>query len=235
MPTFLEIEGKIVEGVFRKRLTRFSAQVEIGGKNVECFLPDPGRLSELLFSGVRVVLKDVGAVGNRKTIYDLVGVYHGDRVVSVDARIPNKLVFEALKNGDLPEFLGYTVIKPEHSYGRAKFDFLLNGFGLKPCLLEIKSCTLVRDGVAMFPDAPTERGARHVLELAKALMDDYRAAVLFVIQRDDAYKFTANDEVDPKFGRALREAYKRGVEVYAYSASFVKDRVWLDGKVEVVL
>ncbi|MEM3566241.1 MAG: DNA/RNA nuclease SfsA [Candidatus Bathyarchaeia archaeon] len=235
MPTFLEIEGNIVDGVYRRRLTRFSAQVEVDEKIFECFLPNPGRLSELLFSGVRVVLKEVVVIGDRKTVYDLVGVHHGGRVISVDARIPNKLVFEALKNGDLPEFLGYTAIKPEHYYGRAKFDFLLEGAGLKPCLLEVKSCTLVRDGVAMFPDAPTERGARHVSELAKALKDGYRAAVLFIIQRGDAYEFTANDEVDPKFGKALREAYKHGVEVYAYSASFAENRVWLNGRVEVVL
>ncbi|MBS7621355.1 DNA/RNA nuclease SfsA [Candidatus Bathyarchaeota archaeon] len=235
MTTFVEIKGNIVKGVFKKRLTRFSARVEVDGKIVECFLPNPGRLSELLFSGVKVALKEAMTVGFRKTVYDLVGVYHGGRVVSVDARVPNKLVFEALKNGDLPEFSGYKVIKPEHSYGRAKFDFFLEGFGLKPCLLEVKSCTLVRDGVAMFPDAPTARGARHVLELIKALEDGYRAAVLFIVQRDGAYRFTANDATDPKFGRALREAYRCGVEVYAYSASFVKNRVWLNGKVEVVL
>ncbi|MEM0007746.1 MAG: DNA/RNA nuclease SfsA [Candidatus Bathyarchaeia archaeon] len=235
MPAFLEIEGRIVEGVFRKRLTRFSAQVEVGGKNVECFLPNPGRLSELLFSGVRVVLKEAAIVGFRKTVYDLVGVYHGGKVVSVDARIPNKLVFKALKNGDLPEFLGYIVIKSEHPYGRAKFDFLLEGLGLKSCLLEVKSCTLVRYGIAMFPDAPTERGTRQLFELVKALKDGYRAAVLFVIQRDDAYRFTANDETDPKFGRALREAYRQGVEVYAYSASFAENRVWLNGRVRVLL
>ncbi|MEM1551504.1 MAG: DNA/RNA nuclease SfsA [Candidatus Bathyarchaeia archaeon] len=235
MPTFLEIEGKIVEGVFRKRLTRFSAQVEVKEKIVECFLPNPGRLSELLFSGVKVVLKEARITSDRKTTYDLVGVYHGGKVVSVDARLPNKLVFEALKNGDLPEFSGYTVIKPEHPYGRAKFDFFLEGLGLKSCLLEVKSCTLVSDGVAMFPDAPTERGARHLFELVKALKDGYRAAVLFVIQRDDAYRFTANDETDPKFGGALREAYRHGVEVYAYLSGFAENRVWLNGRVRVLL
>ncbi|MEM3752785.1 MAG: DNA/RNA nuclease SfsA [Candidatus Bathyarchaeia archaeon] len=224
-----------MKGVFKKRLTRFSAQVKVGEKIVECFLPNPGRLSELLFSGVRVVLKEARTADDRKTAYDLVGVYHDGKVVSIDARIPNKLVFEALRNGDLPEFLVYTVIKPEHYYGRAKFDFFLEGLGLKPCLLEIKSCTLVRDGVAMFPDAPTERGARHVLELVKALKNGYRTAVLFIIQRDDAYMFTTNDETDPKFRTTLREAHKWGVEVYAYSASFAKNRVWLNGKVEVVL
>jgi sugar fermentation stimulation protein A len=234
LPTFFEIEGNILEGVFKKRLTRFSAEVEVGGRIVECFLPNPGRLSELLFNGVKVVLKEVFASG-RKTVYDIVGVCHGGVMVSVDSRFPNKLVLEALRNGDLPEFLGYISIKPEYSYGRAKFDFLLEGLGLKPCLLEVKSCTLVRDGVAMFPDAPTERGAKHVLELAKALKSGYRATVLFIIQRDDAHMFKPNDDLDPRFGRALREAAKGGVEVYAYSASFTGKRLVLGGKIRVML
>lgn len=127
------------------------------------------------------------------------------------------------------------MIKPEYSYGRAKFDFFLEGSELKPCLLEVKSCTLVRNGVAMFPDASTERGTRHVLELAKALNEGYRAAVLFVIQRMDAYMFTPNDQTDPNFGKALRKAAEWGVEVYAYSASFDKKRITLCGKVKVSL
>lgn len=235
LPTFLEIEGNILEGVFRKRLTRFSAQVEVDGKVVECFLPNPGRLSELLISGSKVVLKGAVAAGFRKTVYDLIGVYQGDMIVSVDARIPNKLVLKALKNGDLSEFLGYTVIKPEHIYGRVKFDFLLDGLGLKSCLLEVKSCTLVRDGVAMFPDAPTERGVKHVLELTRALRDGYRTAVLFIVQRDDAYMFRPNDDVDPKFSKTLREAAKNGVEIYAYSANFIRNKVALGGKVQIML
>ena len=234
LPTFFEIEGNTLEGVFRKRLTRFSAKVEVGGKIVECFLPNPGRLSELLFHGAKVILKEVFASG-RKTLYDIVGVYHGGTMVSVDSRLPNRLVYEALKNGDLPEFAGYKEVKPEQRYGCAKFDFLLEGLGLKPCLLEVKSCTLVRDGIAMFPDAPTERGARHVLELVKALRDGYRAAVLFVVQGDDAHVFKPNDDLDPKFGRALRTAAKDGVEVYAYSASFTGRRLVLGEKIGVVL
>jgi len=234
LPTFFEIEGNILEGVFRKRLTRFSAHVEVGGKIVECFLPNPGRLKGLLFRGAKVILKEVFA-GGRKTAYDIVGVYHGGTVVSIDSRFPNRLVFEALKNCDLPEFAGYTSIKPEHPYERTKFDFLLEGSGLKPCLLEVKSCTLVWSGVAMFPDAPTERGARHIFELAKALGDGYRAAVLFVVQRDNAHMFKPNDDVDQKFGRTLRTAAEKGVEVYAYTASFTGRRLVLGGKIGVVL
>jgi sugar fermentation stimulation protein A len=206
LPTFFEIEGNTLEGVFRKRLTRFSAKVEVGGKIVECFLPNPGRLNELLFHGAKVVLKEVFASG-RKTLYDIVGVYHGGTVVSIDSRLPNRLVYEALKNGDLPEFAGYTEVKPEQRYGRAKFDFLLKGFGLKPCLLE----------------------------LAKAFKDGYRAAVLFVVQRDDAHMFKLNDELDPKFGRTLRMAAKDGVEVYAYTASFTGRRLMFGGKIGVLL
>jgi sugar fermentation stimulation protein A len=234
LTSFIEIRGKIFEGVFERRLTRFSALVRVNGEIEQCFLPNPGRLRELLISGVKVILKEAEAVGERKTIYDLLGVYSGGKIVSIDSRLPNKLVLEALKNGDLPEFLGYTMVKPEYSYGHVKFDFFLSD-GRRPCLLEVKSCTLVRNGVAMFPDAPTERGTRHVLELAKALNEGYRAAVLFVIQRMDAYMFTPNDETDPNFGEALRKAAESGVEVYAYSTNFNKNRISLCGKVKVAL
>jgi len=237
LTSFIEIKGTILEGIFEERLTRFSAIVRVdGGETVPCFLPNPGRLRELLVSGARVVLRRGGAAGGRKTVYDIVGVYSGGVVVSVDSRVPNKLVLQALKNGDLAEFHGYAHFKPEYTYGRARFDFLLyGGSAAKPCLLEVKSCTLVRDGVAMFPDAPTERGARHVLELAKALGEGFRAAILFIIQRRDAKVFTPNDETDPKFGKALREAANRGVEVYAYLASFSGNKITLNGKVEVRL
>jgi sugar fermentation stimulation protein A len=234
--SFIEIEGSTLRGIFERRLTRFTALVRIDGKIVSCFLPNPGRLRELLVSGARVILRDCGSASKRKTAYDIIGVYRGEIAVSVDSRIPNKLVFQALKNGELPEFRGYSQVKPEYIHGRERFDFLLYGGPTsKPCLLEVKSCTLVRDGVAMFPDAPTERGTRHVLRLAKALNEGFRAAILFVIQRNDAEIFMPNDEIDPKFGLALREAIKQGVEVYAYSSFISSKRIILDGKVKVKL
>jgi sugar fermentation stimulation protein A len=232
---FVKIKGKMLEGVSKERLTRFSAVVRVEGKNVQCFLPNPGRLRELLVSNVKVLLRESDFACERKTVYDIIGVYDGDMVVSIDSRVPNRLVFEALKNGELPEFVGYKEIKPEYSYGSVRFDFFLNGGYLKPCFLEVKSCTLVRDGVAMFPDAPTKRGTRHALELAKAVDEGYRAAVIFVIQRGDAQVFVPNDEVDPDFGKALRKAAECGVEVCAYSARFIEDKIVLDGKVRVLL
>lgn len=237
MASFIKIDGKILEGVFEKRLTRFSVLVNVDGETLPCFLPNPGRLCELLVPKAKVVLRKIADLkSGRKTACDIVGVYSGDVLVSVDSRVPNKLVFEALKRGDLPEFRGYTTVKPEYRHGRVRFDFLLHGgSAVRPCLLEVKSCTLVRNGVAMFPDAPTERGARQVLELANALDEGFRAVVLFMIQRGDAVIFTPNDETDPKFVRALREAAKSGVEVYAYLAIFAGNRIVLDGKVGILL
>lgn len=220
-------------GIFEARVTRFSVLVQVDGKSVLCFLPNPGRLEELLVPGVEVLLRSVGK-GWRKTAYDIVGVECCGQMVSVDSRLPNRLVYEALKNRDMPEFAKYPIIKLEHFYGHTRFDFLLRG-DAEHCLLEVKSCTLVRDGVAMFPDAPTKRGARHVLELAKAKNDGYRACILFIIQRRDAYVFKPNDEVDKAFGENLRQAVKSGVEVYAYTSEFVGDKIMLRGKVEVAL
>ncbi len=178
------------------------------------FLPNPGRMHELLTPGTEVVLREV-LKENRKTDYDLIGVLYNGQMVSVDSRVPNKLVLEALKNRDIKELSEYNTIKPEYGYGHTRFDFFLaNEQGR--CLLEVKSCTLVKDGVAMFPDAKTERGRRHVTDLVKAKKEGYRACVLFIVQRTDANVFAPNDETDPEFGKVLRDAALEGVEVYAY-------------------
>lgn len=141
-----------------ERLTRFSASVKVERKNVACYLPNPGRMVELLVPGVEVVLK--GALGGeRKTSYDLIEVYHKGDKISLDSRVPNKLVLEALRNKELSEFSGYSSINPEYQYGGTRFDFFLSN-GDKSCLLEVKSCTKVREGVALFPDARTVRGGR---------------------------------------------------------------------------
>ncbi len=153
--------------------------------------------------------------GNRKTSYDLIGVNYDGRMVSIDSRVPNKLVLEALRKGDLEDFSKYDIIRPEYDYGHGRFDFFLANEHER-CLLETKSCTLVKEGVALFPDAETKRGRRHVRDLAKAKKEGYRACVLFVVQRTDADAFAPNAETDPEFAKVLRDATLRGVEVYAY-------------------
>ena len=233
MVSFIKIEGKTVKGVFKQRLTRFSALVRVGDKTLQSFLPNSGRMRELLTPGAEVALREVLSE-RRKTAYDLIGVYYKGQKVSVDSRVPNRLVLEALRKKELKEFSKYNTVKPEYSYGHTRFDFLLSD-GHEHCLLEVKSCTLVKDGVAMFPDAETKRGRRHVKDLLKAKNEDYRACILFIIQRVDANVFSPNDEADPEFRKVLRHAASQGVEVYAYCSEFVKDKIILREKVKVEL
>lgn len=190
-------------------------------------------MHELLTVGAKVVLLEV-LKEHRKTRYDLIGVFLNDQIVSIDSRVPNKLVYAALKNHDLPEFSKYHQITPEYTYGDTRFDFLLANKDAR-CFLEVKSCTLVKDGVAMFPDAPTERGRKHLNALIKAQTEGYRACILFLIQRSDATLFTPNIETDPKFGQTLNEAVLEGVEAYAYHSEFTGDLITLRDKVKVTL
>lgn len=190
-------------------------------------------MHELLTPGTEVILRKV-TKEDRKTDYDLIGVFYNGQVVSVDSRVPNKLILEALRNRDVRELSEYNIIKPEYSYGHTRFDFFLTNEH-ESCLLETKSCTLVKNGAALFPDAETERGRRHVRDLMKAKKEGYRACVLFVVQRTDAHTFTSNDETDPEFGKVLREAAMEGVEVYAYCSEFVGNTITLKGKIKVEL
>ena len=223
----------MLKGIFQNRLNRFLAYVKVEDRILPSFLPNPGRMHELLIPGTEVILREV-LKESRKTNYDLIGVFYNDQMVSVDSRVPNKLVLEALKNGDIEELSEYYEIKPEYTFGRNRFDFFLANEHER-CLLEVKSCTLVKDGVAMFPDAPTERGRRHVMALIKAKKEGYRACVLFIIQRTNAKAFAPNDETDPEFGKALRNATLKGVEIFAYYSEFIKNKITLKGKVKVEL
>jgi sugar fermentation stimulation protein A len=232
--SYIELDGRLRRGVFLARPNRFLAQVQVEDAVVPCFVPNPGRMYELLVPGVAVLLRDVGVTRHRKTAYDLIGVLHGEERVSIDTRVPNRLVREALRNGDLPELAGYRVIQPEYRYGHSRLDFLLTQDGAR-CLVEVKSCTLVEEGVARFPDAPTTRGRRHLAELITAKREGMRACVLFVVQRGDAQWFTPNDATDPAFSTILRRAVQEGVEAYAYLAPLVGHTIVLSGRIDVVL
>jgi sugar fermentation stimulation protein A len=147
--------------------------------------------------------------------------------VSADARLPGHLVFEALQEGRLTPFTGYPQVRREVVFGESRLDLLLQGPPGR-CVVEVKSVTLVERGLGLFPDAPTERGRRHVQTLAQAVAKGYRAAVLFVIQRPDAHACAPNDSADPAFGAALREAVAQGVEAHAYICRVTRQevRIW---------
>jgi len=233
--SFLKIEGKTVRGVFQERPNRFSALVKVEDKTLLTFLPNPGRMREFLIPGTEVILREV-MKENRKTSYDLIGVTYKGQRVSVDSRVPNKLVLEALRNGDIEELSEYNIIKPEYGYGHTRFDFFLANKH-ESCLLEAKSATLVKDGVAMFPDAVTERGKRHVSDLVKAKKEGYRACIVFIVQRTDAHAFAPSDETDSEFGKALRNAAVKGVEIYAYKMEISKNfsLLYLSSRLDVNL
>ncbi|MBS7610216.1 DNA/RNA nuclease SfsA [Candidatus Bathyarchaeota archaeon] len=217
----LKASKGLIEGTFIERPNRFLALVEIGSDRLPCFLPNPGRMEGLLIPGKPVLLRRILKASNvRKTNYDLVGVRLDNQIVSLDSRLPNKFVWELLKARALEAFSKFTDIEPEYSYGGSRLDFLLKGRDGELCLLEVKSCTLVKNRRGLFPDAPTERGRRHLESLIAARKEGYRASVIFIIQRVDVEAFSPNDEVDPKFGKSLRKAISEGVEAYAYTASF---------------
>ena len=205
---------RLVEGRFVRRLNRFAALVDVGGTETLVHVANSGRMRELLVEGHRVLLRPA-AGDHRVTRFDLALVDLGHTLASADARLPNRLVYDALEGRLLPQFAGYDIVKREVTYGDSRLDMVLEGSEGK-CYIETKSVTLVVDGVGLFPDAPTTRGRKHVNSLLSAVREGYRAAVVFVVQRDDAQACAPNDTADPEFGAALRRAVEQGVEAYAY-------------------
>jgi sugar fermentation stimulation protein A len=231
----MRIRGPLLAACFVQRENRFRARVRLAGEEVAAHLPNSGRLSELLLPGRRVLLAEARA-SHRVTDYDLLMVQAPETLVSVDARLPNRLFAEALEGGTLAEFAGLRVASPEFPYGASRLDFLLEtDQGTEPCVVEVKSVTLVRDGVGYFPDVVTQRGSCHLGELRRARQEGRRAAVVFVIQRPDARAFMAHDESDPQFGELLRAVAGDGVEVHAHTCRVSPEEVVLNGPVPVLL
>lgn len=234
MELTMKITGELHKGVFLKRLNRFVAEVKVNNEKHLAHIADPGRMIELLVPKTEVLLRKITLNEKRKTKWDMLVIYTPTGLVSVDSRLPNDLIAEALKDSRLKEFSEYELVRREYKYDSSRFDFFLKS-NEKQCLLEVKSCTLVKNGHAFFPDAPTIRGRRHLLELIKAKHEGYRACVIFVIQRDDASVFSPNDEIDPRFGDALRLAVSGGVEVFAYRCEVTETSIELKEQVEIVL
>lgn len=223
----------LVAGTFIQRDNRFRATVEVRGQPVWAYVPNSGRLEKLLVSGRPVPLPKAD-LPPRKTKYDLLLVKLGQALVSVDARLPNNLLHEAIAASQMSEFIGYEAIHRGVPYGGSRLDFMLEG-DERRYFVEAKSVTLAHEGVALFPDAPTQRGRRHVQELTQAVQEGKRDAIVFLVQREDAVIFAPNDEADPAFGQALREAANVGLELYAYLCRVSRDEVALDRPIPVVL
>lgn len=209
---------KIVKGIFIDRPNRFIAHVWIDGVVETVHVKNTGRCRELLVPDCKVILEDFrGRSGyeNRKTKFDLIAVYketeRGTLLINMDSQAPNKVVAEWLSMQD------YDFIKPEYTFGNSRVDFYmeknLSGDDVQKYLLEVKGCTLEKDGVGFFPDAPTARGVKHLYELAEAVEKGYKCYLAFVIQIPDVKVVLPNVETHPEFGTALEAAQKAGVEI----------------------
>ncbi len=214
--------ANMVSGTFLARPNRFIAHVEIDGKVEICHVKNTGRCRELLPHGAKVWCQQ-SSNPNRKTKFDLITVQKGDRLINMDSQAPNAAAQEWLLAGGLGSIQD---LRAETVYGDSRFDFSFQLDG-KRCFLEVKGVTLENDGVCAFPDAPTERGVKHLRELQQAVQEGYGAYVLFVIQMADVKYLRPNDATDPAFGAALREAAQNGVTVLAMDCGVTEDTMCL--------
>ena len=205
---------KTLQAKFIDRPNRFIAHVDLNGIVETVHVKNTGRCKELLIKGVTVILEESDNE-SRKTKYDLIAVYKENfGLINIDSQAPNKVAKEWLESKD------YTYIKPEYTYGNSRIDFYMEKDDRK-YLMEVKGCPLERDGIGYFPDAPTERGVKHIYELIKAKEDGYEVSLAFVIQMEGVNEVLPNIETHPEFGVAIDDAKKAGVNIV-----FIKCRVY---------
>ena len=219
---------QVVKGRFLRRPNRFIAHVETEDGLQICHVKNTGRCRELLVPGATVYLER-GTNPARRTAWDLIAVEKGHRLINMDAQAPNRIFAQWIRQQE-PGI----AVHPEYRYGDSRLDFCLERpEGLH--LVEVKGVTLEQEGHCLFPDAPTERGVRHLHELIRAVEEGHRATAFFVIQMADVLDFAPNDATHPAFGEALREAARRGVEIAAYTCRVTPETVTLDAPVPVRL
>lgn len=223
---FIQYENT-VPGIFVRRINRFVAEVLIDGKAEQVHVKNTGRLQELLLPNAKVMLQRADNP-NRSTAYDLISVYKSHlKWVNIDSLAPNELMKQQLMS------LDYDVVRQEYTFGDSRFDFYMERDGEK-YLTEVKGCTLAVDlkmGIGLFPDAPTERGVKHLDELAAAAKEGYHCQIVFVIQMNGIHMVFPNDETQPEFGEALVHAAKAGVQVAYYGCHVEADSVKITGVV----
>ena len=222
--------ANMVPGIFRKRPNRFIAHVEIDGKEQVVHVKNTGRCRELLVPGARVWCQHSDNP-SRKTRFDLIAVQKDRRLINMDAQAPNAAARQGERRGGVG---GKGVERGGRGHGDNRIDvsFTLEG---RPCCLEVKGVTLENDGVCAFPDAPTQRGTKHLRGLTEAARQGYGAYVLFVIQMEDAAYLHPNDKTDPDFGEALREAAAQGVQILAVTCHVTETEMEISGSVPVHL
>ncbi|WP_044913172.1 DNA/RNA nuclease SfsA [Butyrivibrio sp. WCE2006] len=210
--------NNVTSAIFISRPNRFIAKVSIGGKEETVHVKNTGRCKELLIPGCNVYLEKSDNP-DRKTKYDLIAAEKDGRIINIDSQAPNAVVKEYLLSQN-----SYNLVKPEYKYGNSRIDFYMEK-GNEKYLMEVKGCTLFIDGKGYFPDAPTERGAKHLRELTGALKEGYHARVAFVIQGEGIDEVLPNDVTDPEFAKAFNDAVLAGVEIIFYLCRVLADEI----------
>lgn len=209
--------SKIKTATFINRPNRFIANVNIDGNIEKIHVKNTGRCKELLVPDAKVILEDCSDNKNRKTRYSLISVYKDNKLINMDSQIPNTVVFEALNNGQIREIQNITFCKKEQTYKNSRFDIYYEKDDIKG-FIEVKGVTLEKNGVTMFPDAPTTRGMKHVLEMIDAVKNGYEGNILFLIQMEDVSLFRLNWEMDEDFSKAVLKAYNNNVNILVYNS-----------------
>lgn len=221
----------IHKGKFKNRPNRFIAEVEIDGIVNTVHVKNTGRCKELLTENATVFLEKSDNP-LRKTQYDLVAVYKGDRLINMDSQAPNIVFGEYLKKNELIK--NVTKIKPEHKFNNSRFDFYVEAENRK-IFAEVKGVTLEEDNIVMFPDAPTERGLRHIQELIEACKQGYEAYCVFIVQMNKVKYFTPNVKTQPEFAQALITAQNQGVNILAYDCIVTENSLEVNNQVKIIL
>lgn len=217
--------------LFLSRPNRFIAEVLLDGSHTRCHVKNTGRCRELLIPGTTVWLSKNPAP-KRKTSYDLIAVQKGSRLINIDSQAPNRVFSEWAKAGHfIPDL---TLLRPEQRYGASRFDFYWEA-GERRGFVEVKGVTLEVDGAAYFPDAPTQRGIKHLNELTTSLSEGYEANAVFIIQMSGASFFSPNEQTHPAFGEALRYASSAGVSLFAFDCTVSPESISLLSSVPIKL
>lgn len=215
---------KVIEAIFINRPNRFIANVLLNGKEEIVHVKNTGRCRELLIPGARVILEDCSNIPNRKTKYSLISVWKENILVNMDSQIPNNVIFEALQNNQIDGFYDLLVLKREQTYNNSRFDIYFETVNHKG-FIEVKGVTLEDNKVTMFPDAPTARGTKHVLEMIEAVKEGYRGVIFFLIQMEGSQVFKLNHQMDKRFAESVILAHENGVEILVYDSIVNADSI----------
>lgn len=218
-----------LSGRFISRPNRFVAHCEVDGDVYVCHVKNTGRCKELLTDGAHVILQKAKDP-DRRTQYSLISVYKGDKLINMDSQAPNKVFCEYIPS----LFPDATYVKSEYRYGASRLDYYIE-CGARKLFVEVKGVTLEQDGICLFPDAPTDRGIKHLSELSRAISEGYEAYAVFVIQLDGVKHFSPNKANDPEFFCSLKAAQKAGVKVLAFECAVTEDSLHITKEVPVIL